>query len=261
MVLAGQYLERAVTVTSGALALDALYHRGAVEPPCLLASPHPALGGSMTAPVIAELAWALTRAGHATLRFDYRGVGASQGRTSHAAGSLRIGALAEELEDFFAAADQLRASAASVRAPAGEAVPGPLCAVGYSFGAAVVLAAARDPRISRVILVAPPSTLADFSALRTLAKPSLVVCAHHDPLCDRALLQPGPAGALHVLPHSDPSFRRGLTELGKLCAEWLRGEAPDLAPLPPPLEDDEPSPPRELDLDPGDDAPLELDTD
>ena len=70
MVLAGQYLERSVVVKSGDFVLDALSHRGSRAPPCVLASPHPALGGSMTAPVIAELAWALTRAGHATLRFE-----------------------------------------------------------------------------------------------------------------------------------------------------------------------------------------------
>src|ERR1700682_2555704 len=109
MVLAGQYLERSVVVGG----LDALYHRGAREPPCAIASPPPALGGSMLAPVVAELAWALTRAGHPTLRFDYRGVGASRGRSRHAAGSLSPGAklsaadLAEEVEDFLAVTDQL----------------------------------------------------------------------------------------------------------------------------------------------------------
>jgi alpha/beta superfamily hydrolase len=75
MVLEGQYLERSVVVDG----LDALYHRGPREPPCVIASPHPAMGGSMTSPVIAELAWALTRAGHATMRFDYRGVASSRG--------------------------------------------------------------------------------------------------------------------------------------------------------------------------------------
>ena len=74
MVLPGQYLERSLVVGE----LDALYHRGSRNPPCALASPHPAMGGSMTAPAIAELAWALTRAGHATMRFNYRGVGVTR---------------------------------------------------------------------------------------------------------------------------------------------------------------------------------------
>lgn len=248
MVLAGQYLERAVTVKSGGLSLDALYHRGVRDPPCVLAPPHPALGGSMTAPVIAELAWALTRAGHATLRFDYRGVGASQGQTRHPPGSLAIGPLDDEVADLLAAVDQLRATSGAAQ----------VCAVGYSFGAAVALAAGPDPRIARVILVAPPTALADFAALRALDKPALVVCAHHDPLCDRARLELGPRGALEIVPHADHAFRRGLTELGKLCAAWLRGGAPEPA-APGTADEDRAEAIRELELDPGDGEPLELD--
>lgn len=258
MVLKGQYLERSVTVRSGSLHLDALFHRGTREPPCLIASPHPAMGGSMVAPAIAELAWALTRAGHPTLRFDYRGVGASQGESSHLEGSLGGGArrldgaaLSLEREDLLAAADQLRASAGR---------PGDgLCAVGYSFGAAVVLSAADDPRISSLILVAPPTALADFSALARVKKPTLVLCAHHDALCDRGSLQLGPEALLEVIAHSDHSFRRGLTELGRAAAAFLRkpGEEPVVEPQAP----DEPDALslQDLELPEGDEPPLELD--
>src|SRR5881394_2173495 len=127
MVLAGQYLERSVVIGD----LDALYHRGKREPPCAIASPHPVLGGSMIAPVIAEMAWALTRAGHATMRFNYRGVGASRGISRHEANSLRIGDVSDEMEDLYKIIDQLLAT---TRAPA-------VCAVGYSFGAKVALEA------------------------------------------------------------------------------------------------------------------------
>src|SRR6266478_5402156 len=106
MVLSGQYLERSVVVGE----LDALYHRGTREPPCVIAAPHPALGGSMRSPVVAELAWALTRAGHPTMRFDYRGVGASRGVSRHAAGSTRIEDVRDEVEDLLAISDQLIAT-------------------------------------------------------------------------------------------------------------------------------------------------------
>src|SRR5215468_3774208 len=145
MVLAGQYLERSVVVGG----LDALYHRGKREPPCVIASPHPAVGGSMIAPVIAELAWALTRAGHPTMRFDYRGVGASRGVSRHEAGSMAIGDVSDEVEDLYKIADQLLST---TRMPA-------VCAVGYSFGAKVALEAAQDARVSHLVLVAPPNEL------------------------------------------------------------------------------------------------------
>src|SRR5690349_5773686 len=103
MVLAGQYLERSVVVDD----LDALYHRGKREPPCVIASPHPALGGSMISPVIAQLAWAITRGGHPTMRFDYRGVGASRGRSRHEAASMAIGEVSDEVEDLYKMTDHL----------------------------------------------------------------------------------------------------------------------------------------------------------
>src|SRR5512141_1366808 len=121
MVLAGQYLERSVVVGG----LDALYHRGTREPPCAIAAPHPALGGSMISPVVAELAWALTRGGHPTMRFDYRGVGASRGVSRQRAGSQRIEDLRDEVADLLLVCDQLLATTHMSS----------VCAVGYSFGA------------------------------------------------------------------------------------------------------------------------------
>ena len=250
MVRPGEFLERSVVVKSGRLSLDALYHRGTFAPPTLLASPHPALGGSMTAPVISELAWALTRVGHATMRFDYRGVGASQGESRHPAGELRrIAAadLGEEIDDLLAVGQQLLSTTAR----------GTYCAVGYSFGAAVVLGAAADPRIERLVLVAPPTSISDFGQVRAVEKPLLIVAAQNDAMADRAALQsllPSHA-RLEVVPHADHFFLRGLTELGKLVAAWIHGDQP----LPVGAEGPGTSEVREIELDPGDGEALELD--
>jgi uncharacterized protein len=223
MVQRGQFLERSVVVRSGELSLDGLYHRGRRAPPCALASPHPALGGSMTAPAVAELAWALTRAGFPTLRFDYRGVGASQGRSRHPAGEGRIGDVSDEVGDLGAALEQL------VQSTRAEAA----CAVGYSFGAAVVVRAAQAPIVERVVLIAPPTTLWDFSEVRGLRKPLLVVCAHHDPLCDRSRLELPEGAQLTVIAHADHAFVRGLPELGRTVAAWV-GSGPQRPELPDP---------------------------
>ncbi len=246
MVLAGQYLERSVVVGD----LDALYHRGQRDPPCVLASPHPAMGGSMLSPVIAELAWALTRAGHPTMRFDYRGVGASRGRSRHPAGSMEIRDLQDEVDDLLAVSDQLLATA-RMRS---------VCAVGYSFGAAVVLEAAQDPRIERIVLISPPTKLHDFAPLARVRKPVLVVCAHHDAYCDRAALALPEDGLLEVIPHADHFFARGLTQLGKHVGVWLRGNRTEYVAAPD-GPGDRPPEHVELELDPGDGESLELDTD
>ena len=111
----------------------------------------------MDSPVVSELAWASARAGIATLRFNWRGVGASSGRAS---GDAR-----DADADYAAALAHLA-----------ETVPGKLVACGYSFGAAAALRAARlHPRVGRVLLVAPPAPLLERGALRELGRPTLVL--------------------------------------------------------------------------------------
>ena len=187
----------------------------------------------MTVPVIAELAWAITRAGHPTLRFDYSGVGGSQGRMRHQPGAGRIGDIAGEVEDLGAAIEQLLASTR------GNSV----CAVGYSFGAAVVVSAAKDASVDRLVLIAPPTALWDFSGLRQLEKPVFVACAEHDPFCDRTRLRGmlGRGATMAVVPETDQTFLRSLPELGKSVVAWLRTgpKLPNLTPGP-----DEPPPAR-----------------
>jgi len=245
MVLRGQYLERSVVVGD----LDALYHRGGREPPCAIAAPHPALGGSMLSPVVAELAWALTRAGHPTLRFDYRGVGSSRGASRHPAGGMRIADLGDEVKDLLTICDHLIATTGM---PA-------VCAVGYSFGAAVALEAARDARVGQLVLIAPPTTLYDFGALAEVGKPALVVCGHHDGFCDRSRLLLPSGAKLEVMAHADHFFGRGLTEMGKTVATWLRGDRAEL--IAPEDRPGEAGKTVELELDPGEGPPLELDED
>ncbi|MGQ0506530.1 MAG: alpha/beta hydrolase [Myxococcaceae bacterium] len=93
MVTRGQFLERPTLISVGKHVLEGLSHRGAKLPPLLIVPPPPSEGG-MDHVVAAELAWAVTQTGHATLRFNFRGVGASQGKP---------GGESERLEDTTAA--------------------------------------------------------------------------------------------------------------------------------------------------------------
>jgi hypothetical protein len=227
----------------------------------------------MTVPVINELAWALTRAGHPTLRFDYRGVGASQGQSRHkgalleewggALPRIELTALAGEVADLRAAGAQLAETAADL----GVAGAGPgegLCAIGYSFGACVAVADQASAQWDRLVLVAPPTQLCDLSSLASLQKPVLVVCAQRDPLCDRQVLQKwleplGERARVEVIPHADHGFRRGAVELGRVVAEWLRAGRPRLAAPGPELDEQGDGDVVELELDEGDGSVLELD--
>lgn len=225
MVLPGQYLERATLVarppSSGdgeGVTLEALFHRGSLAPGVVVCAPHPRMGGSMDSPVVAELAWALTRAGHATLRFNYQGVGASGGTIQTPIPTseiLGLEAVREEARDAAAAAGQLAESTGHGR----------IALAGYSFGAAVALSLALErPEVTHLLLVAPPTTLFDFTPLTRFDRPLFVAAGQHDRLVDRSRLQPlleGRNVRFELVAGADHTFTRGLTELGQTAARWL----------------------------------------
>jgi hypothetical protein len=204
--------ERAVTILlEGAegIALDGLYVAGS-DPDAggvVIAPPHPLYGGSMDSPVVSEIAWACARAGLASLRFNWRGVGASGGISSGDAEHARA--------DYAAALEQLAST-----------VEGRLLAAGYSFGAAAaVSAAASDPRVRGLVLVAPPPALLDRAALEARPRDVLVIAGEHDAIA--------PPAALEAITHeltsarfvqiedADHFFGAGLTEVGVAITKWL----------------------------------------
>lgn len=208
----GRLLERMVTVSRRDAAdevLEAIYlapasgeARGAV-----LAPPHPLYGGSLEAPVLTELAWACTQAGLGSLRFNWRGVGASAGAPS--------GLAADADADYGSALAHLA-----------ETLPGRLVAGGYSFGAAAALrSGAAAPRVDRLLLVAPPPSLVAPAAIAASGRRALVLVGEYDTIAPASALQAALAGSahvtLHVIPHADHFFGEGLAELARLAAAWL----------------------------------------
>jgi alpha/beta superfamily hydrolase len=183
------------------------------EAGAVVAPPHPLYGGSMDSPVVNEIAWGCNRAGIASLRFNWRGVGASAGEVS--------GEPADADADYQAALEHLA-----------ETVRGPLVACGYSFGAAAaVRASAGRERVERLVLVAPPPGLVDPDSLVGLRRPVLVLVGERDTIAPPERLAEALDGnslaALRVVPGADHFFGIGLARIGRLTFEWLRpGEGP-----------------------------------
>jgi len=144
---------------------------GPIEAAVVFAHPHPQFGGTMHTKAVYRGAKGLTRIGCAVLRFNFRGVGRSQGTFDQGDG---------EKEDFKAALDYI-----ARRYP-----DAPLWAAGFSFGAWVALeVGAEDQRVSVLIGVAPPVATSisghNYTFENTLAstKPKFFVQGEADEIC------------------------------------------------------------------------------
>lgn len=143
----------------------------------VIAHPHPLYGGTMhNNVVIAARDWALAH-GFASLRFNFRGVGLSEGQHDGGPG---------EIKDLATVLDQ-----------AGDQ---PVI-LAYSFGAWVA-AGLISRRALPCVLIAPPTGMFDFVSLK--GRPVWAVVGAQDQFCDHAaagaLLDPG---RLTVLPGID----------------------------------------------------------
>jgi uncharacterized protein len=138
-----------------------------VPPPraaVVFAHPHPLYGGTMHSKPVFQAAKGLCRIGCAVLRFNFRGVGTSEGSFDDGPG---------EMADFRAALDFVAA-----RYPGTE-----LWAAGFSFGAYVALnVGAADDRVSALIGIAVPVGQYDFDLLRQSEKPKFFVHGEADRL-------------------------------------------------------------------------------
>lgn len=136
----------------------------------VICHPHPLHGGSMDNKVVSTLVRTWRDAGLATLRFNFRGVGASAGSHAHGEG---------EVDDLLAVLHWLQADQGA----------GQVWLAGFSFGAWVAAAAAqRLPpglALQRLVLVAPPVQYPGFAGLEPPAG-TLVVQGGDDEVVDAA---------------------------------------------------------------------------
>ena len=138
----------------------------AALPGVVLCHPHPLYGGSMDTNVVLALSFALAEHGFATLRFNFRGVGNSQG--THARGET-------EHQEVLGALDLMRAWPGVDANQVGLA--------GYSFGSSVILRSeALQNRARAIALISPQPDALDNSAVKRSKRPLLVIAGDRDRL-------------------------------------------------------------------------------
>ena len=126
--------------------------------------------------VVVAAAQALAERGFATLRFNFRGVGASEGRYGGGVGEI----------------DDARAAVAWLREHAPQAT---ISLGGYSFGSVVALLAGHDsPEVDRLFAIALPVSMFDAAPIVASRKAKLFVAGDRDPFCPWSTLETLVAG-------------------------------------------------------------------
>jgi alpha/beta superfamily hydrolase len=125
--------------------------------------PHPLYGGTMDNNVVEAAVRAGQAGGLATLRFNFRGAGLSQGSYDNGVG---------EQDDVDAALDLLEQ----------RLYPQAKVLVGYSFGASIALAYCHRPDhgVGSLVLIAPPPFLLDETLSLGLPVVKKILLAEHD---------------------------------------------------------------------------------
>ena len=135
-------------------------------PAVVMCHPHPLFGGNMDNNVVLAVTFALAEKGIATLRFNFRGVGNSEGE--HTKGEM-------EGEDVLSALEMLQAW---------PSVDGKrLGLAGYSFGSSVVLGDASLHKKARALaLISPPLRAVESTPLKKGKRPVLIISGDKDKL-------------------------------------------------------------------------------
>ena len=184
---------REAVIACDGLKLEGVLHLPAVTPApgVVVAHPHPQYGGDMYNPVVQAVCEAALEAGAAVLRFNFRGVGFSEGKYDEGVGEQR---------DLAAAVDYLR----NVPEVDSERV----AVAGYSFGAMVALRLADGREdLAAVIGVSNPTIRGPKLELH-LPVPALFITGDRDQYCDGALIQEysaeiGPDVTVEIVPGVD----------------------------------------------------------
>jgi len=151
-------------------------------PGVVICHPHPLHGGNMDNNVVLALALGLAEEGFVTLRFNFRGVGGSEGE--HTEGD-------KEFQEVLGALDLVKAWS-DTNAKTGLA--------GYSFGTSVILGHGElYGEADAIALVSPPFRAVEGTPLKDSKVPALIVTGDRDKLVDSTQLDAELASFSHSL--------------------------------------------------------------
>ncbi len=190
-------------------------------PVAIIMHPHPEFGGNMNNQIIYDLYYMFVERGFATLRFNSRGVGRSQGLFDHGPG---------ELSDAAASLDWLQSINPESK---GSWI------AGFSFGSWIGMQLLmRRPEVEGFISIAPPENLYDFSFLAPCPSSGLIIHGSEDKvadpesvqrLVDKLHTQKGITIEQQTMDGANHFFTDQTEELIERCCEYLDRRRADIA--------------------------------
>lgn len=178
----------------------------------VIAHPHPAYGGTMENDVVVAACDVLARQGYFCLRFNFRGVGGSEGVSRGDAG---------EVEDLLQVLGYLE------HTPETRGLP--IVIGGYSYGGWIALrAAAEYGAHAATLVISPPLSMFPHDIVRLVSKPICFFSGDQDMFCstnDLADLLEIHQGTheLHIIRGADHFWFAHLNELAAKIEECVNG--------------------------------------
>lgn len=204
-----------VIFTGPAGRVEGRYTAGPIpsSPVALILHPHPKHGGTMNNKVVYSLFQAFAKKGFSTLRFNFRGVGRSEGSYDNGEG---------ELADAAAAMDWLQSTHPQVNS---------FWVAGFSFGAWIAMQLLmRRPELEGFIAVSPPTNMYDFNFLAPCPvsgqiihgeQDAVVPYQYTDGLVQKLRSQKGIAIDYHVLKGADHFYNDHMDEMIGLVNNYV----------------------------------------
>lgn len=163
--------EEQVYIKNNKLVIEGLLSKASSGRGVVICHPHPLMGGSMHNNVVEAIHDAFAAENYSTLRFNFRGAGASTGTYDEGRG---------EQEDIFAVCKYLQ-NLGILK----------ISFAGYSFGAWVgskVVEQAQHP-FNSVKFVSPPINYFEFDFTKLRNKVNMIICGDNDQFCDLEVLK------------------------------------------------------------------------
>ena len=204
----GQTMEEKIEFSSESLAIEGLLEKNSETSGAVITHPHPLYGGNMHNQVVMAITRVYQKLGYTTLRFNFRGVGASQGSYADGVGEQ------QDVRSAIAYLTDLGIDRIDL--------------AGYSFGAWVnAHLNCRHEGIANMVMVSPPVAFIGFESVNGIDCLKLIVTGSRDDIAPADLIkqsypQWNPEAHLEVISGADHFYGGYTDELEEILSSHLK---------------------------------------